>query len=349
MPRPHILLFEFVFSCLLLTAWAAAQPLPNMVRYYDEVGMRHLVVQGGGSTKVTVEMRWAGNPGSSGVWMGNGERHDGSLLFAATVDEGQERGAFFVAKGEAKLEVSFRPKQKMPQDPGILGTYKHVSEEKYGQLMKKEFQAADSRLSAALKDASRTWPAQDKAMILDWKSGWPRLRENWMALAYQNPAPPQPKSSVLLPSTAPEGATKDAAYWLKLAQATAIGYFFMQQPPPVKSEGGWEGEYDDGFGGHASLRRAKDGKLRVSLSCTRYGEMQGMDVAGAIPAEALKAKNGELMAEGVFKEDEPSRETRASLRRKGGFLWIETKITPPLPARSAWFDGIYRWSPVPVE
>ncbi|MFO1482586.1 MAG: hypothetical protein U1F71_04395 [Verrucomicrobiaceae bacterium] len=328
----------------------AATPV-TITHYFDETSQRHLTVQNVTATKVIVSLRWAADPGAAGMWTGNGERRDNQLVFAATVDEGQDRGAFFVAKGEGKLEVAFRPNQKMPQDPGILGTYKHVSDEKYAQLMKKEFQAAEDRLAGTWKNASRTWPVEDKAMVTDWKSRWLGLRDRWMALAYQPPGPPKLAPGVLMPLPSKDATTKekDASYWLKLAQATAMGYSFMQQPPDMKSKGEWNGEFDDGFGGHVSLRLAKDGKLRVSLSCTRYGELQGMDVSGAIPAEVLKTKGDESTAESVFKEEDPARETHVTLRRKGGFLWLETKISPPLPAKSAWFDGIYRWSPVPTE
>lgn len=340
---------KFVLLLVSLAGDVLAAAPVTTTRYFDEAGQRHLTVQNVTATKVIVSVRWAADAGATGVWTGNGERRDNALVFAATVEEDQDRGAFFVAKGEGKLEVTFRPNQRMPQDPGILGTYKHVSDEKYAQLMKKEFQAAEDRLAGTWKNASHAWLAEDKAMVADWKSRWLGLRDRWMALAYQPPEPPKPKPGDLMPLMPKDAVAKDANYWLKLAQATAMGYSFMQQPPDMKSKGDWDGEYDDGFGGHVSLRRAKDGKLRVSLSCTRYGELQGMDVSGAIPAEALKTKGGESTAEGVFKEEDPARETRVTLRRKGGFLWLETKINPPLPAKSAWFDGIYRWSPVPAE
>jgi hypothetical protein len=37
------------------------------------------------------------------------------------------------------------------------------------------------------------------------------------------------------------------------------------------------------------------------------------------------------------------------LKRKGGFLWVETKRKATPPGSLSWFDGIYRWSPVPKE
>lgn len=143
---PAFFLPAFSLCCALSAGFALAAPPVGIAHYFDEATQRHLTVHPIGGDKVQVLLRWAADPGSARIWTGDGERHDGQLLFVATVEEGQGRGAFFVAKGESRLEVSFRPKQKSPYDPGLLGVYKHVSEEKYAQLMKKEFQAAEGRL-----------------------------------------------------------------------------------------------------------------------------------------------------------------------------------------------------------
>jgi hypothetical protein len=351
--NPHLLASRWMLLLLSGTALSqifAAEPSPT-VHYFDEVGFRHLSLKPVSGNHLEVSVRWAADPGSMSSWTGQGDRRENQIVFAAVVEEGQDRGAFFIAKGgESKMEVSFRPGQKMPPDPGILGVYRHVSDEKLTQLMKKEFQAAEDRLAATLKASRSTWPGSDKAVAGDWKSRWPVLRERWMKIAYQAPEPAKPKPGPLMPAPAKDAALpeKDANYWLKLAQATALGYSFMQQPPDMKSDGGWDGEYDDGFGGHASLRRSKDGKLRVTLSCTRGGELQGADLSGTIPAEAVKETKGEATAESVFTEQEGTKQTNVSLRRKGGFLWLEVQSKQPQNT-AAWLDGIYRWSPMPVE
>ncbi|MDB6003230.1 MAG: hypothetical protein JWR15_217, partial [Prosthecobacter sp.] len=183
---------------------------------------------------------------------------------------------------------------------------------------------------------------------------WPGLLSRWMKIAYQPPEPATVKPAQPFPSAkdafTPE---KDAAYWLKLAQATALAYGFAQQMPDPKNGGAWDGEYDDGFGGHVSIRLAKDGKMRVNLTCTRVNENQGSDLAGQIPAEAVKSKkDGESTAEAVFVETEvpeAAKDVSISLKRKGGFLWVETKRKASPPGSLVWFDGIYRWSPVPAE
>lgn len=118
-------------------AWAA--DASTVTHFYDETGMRHLSLQPLTGGQVEVRVRWASSPGASGVWLGQGTRKEGQLVFAAVVEEGQDRGTYFIAKGESKLEIQFRPNQKMPQDPGILGVYRHVSDEKRLQLARKEF------------------------------------------------------------------------------------------------------------------------------------------------------------------------------------------------------------------
>lgn len=131
-----------------------------------------------------------------------------------------------------------------------------------------------------------------------------------------------------------------------------MAYRFIQQPPDPVGKGQWEGDYDDGFGGRVSIRLAQDGRLRVNLSCTRGNEFQGGDIAGAIPVAEVREKGGESSAGAIFRQadvPEDVRDVQVTLRRKGGFLWVETMRKVPLPTSRAWFDGIYRWMPVPQE
>ena len=333
---------------------ACGRGAETVAHYYDEESMRFLTLRNTSATGVEVILRPASEPGSTGIWTGQGNRKDNVVTFAAVVEEGQDRGTYFIAKGgESKMEVLFKPGQKMPQDVGILGIYRRVSDEKRLQLARKEFQAADERLHAALKEAAHNWSGADKAVPADWKARWPGLLGRWMKIAYQPPEQPkQVKPAQPFPA-GKDAATpeKDAQYWLKLAQSTAMAYGFIQQPPVLMSSS-WDGEYDDGFGGHVSLRRAKDGKLRVNLTCTRVNENQGADLAGQISPDSVKTKNDESTASAVFIEgDVPddAKEISITLKRKGGFLWLETKRKATPPGSLSWFDGIYRWSPMPKE
>ncbi len=353
-PRP---LLQVVFLVILASApslWSAA---PEPSHYHDDVGQRYLMVTPTGGARVELRVRWAADPGGMGTWLGQGTRSETQIVFSAVVAEDQDRGAFFITKGgESKLEILFRPGQRTPQDPGILGTYRRISEEKRLQLAKKEFQAADDRLQATLKTASRSWPTTDRQVASDWRSRWPALQERWMKIAWQPPATPaesKPASSQPLSSVkAAPAFEKDAEWWLKRAGATALGYGFVQQMPDLTGKGEWQGDFDDGFGGRVIIRRAQDGTLRVSLFCTRGNEFQGGDMEGAIPPESVKEKGDEFTAEAVFRQadvPEAARDVQVSLKRKGGFLWVETRRKAAVPGSMAWFDGIYRWMPVPQE
>src|SRR5437879_3788553 len=72
-----------------LSSWAADAFEGG--HYFDEVGMRHLMLEkaGFGSTRVT--MRSAAAPGASGLWTGMGQRKDKQLVFAQEVGEGENR------------------------------------------------------------------------------------------------------------------------------------------------------------------------------------------------------------------------------------------------------------------
>jgi hypothetical protein len=351
--RPHSCQNAILVLLLLSACLCGAAPLP-VAHYFDEESLRHLTLRHTSATGVEVSVRWSTDPGSTTAWTGQGMRKDNVIIFAAVVEEGQDRGTYYIAKGgESKMEILYKPGQKMPQDAGILGIYRRVSDEKRLQLARKESQAAEERLHTALKEASHSWSGMDKAMPADWKVRWPGLLTRWMKISYQPPEPAKVKPAQPFPSSkdvfTPE---KDVQYWLKLAQATALAYGFIQQMPDLKSAGAWDGEYDDGFGGHVSIRRAKDGKLRVNLTCTRVNENQGSDLAGQIPAESVKEKEGESTASVTFMEadvPEAAREIRITLRRKGGFLWVETQRKTAPPGSFSWFDGIYRWSPMPNE
>ncbi|WP_395750777.1 hypothetical protein [Prosthecobacter sp.] len=327
-----------------------AEPLP-VAHYYDEESMRFLTLRNTSATGVEVLMRFASEPGSTATWLGQGIRKDNVVSFAAVVEEGQDRGTYFIAKGgESKMEVLFKPGQKMPQDAGLLGIYRRVSDEKRLQLAKREFQTGEDRLNAALKEAAHNWPGADKPVPADWKSRWPAMVSRWMKIAYQPPEAPKVKQPFPAAKDTPN-PEKDVQYWLKLAQVTSMGCSFAQQMPSLKG-GDWDGEYDDNLGGHVSIRRMKDGRLNVTLSCTRVNENQGGDLSGRIPPDSVKKKDGESTASAVFNEGdvpEDAKEVNVTLKRKGGFLWVDIKRKATPPGSLSWYDGIYRWSEPPKE
>lgn len=328
---------------------------PSETHYFDEATQRHATVANGDFGKVTLVFRFIGTPGTSSRWMGDGTRKEKEITFAQTVGEDQERGTFFIAKGgESKLEVEFKPGQRTPQDAGINGTYRHITDEKRLSLAKKESALAEDALTLAFRTAPKSWPSEDKPVAAAWKSRWPDLRNRWMGLVFKPtaaPAPVSPKTGAK--NGGANGQIESADYWIALSETTGMALGFLGQPLDKLIPPGWDGEYDDGFGGHASLRLGRDGILRFTLSCTRgSGEGQTGELIGRIPSTALKQeKNGDLTASYQHKDTElkpEEQQAAVTLRKTGHFLFVETQYAQRYCGR-AWFDGIYRWGPVPTE
>lgn len=341
---------------------AAQAAGPTITHYFDEASSRHATLTEGDFGKITIVFRFTGGPGSYGRWYGNGTRKEKVITFAQTVGEDQERGTSFIAKAsESKLEVAFEPGQRMPVDAGINGTFRHITEEKRLSMAKKETGLAEDALAQALKTVPRTWPNEDRPVAPEWKARWPDLRNRWMDLVYKAPSPPTSPGAKSAPGKAlPLGAKAETAgapvptadYWTALAETNGMGLAFINQPLD-KLIPNWDGEYDDGFGGHVSLRLGTDGFLRFTLSCTRgSGDGQTGELIGRIPASAVtKEKNGDLNANYTHKDaalKPEDQQATVKLRKQGHFLTVETQYAERYYGR-AWFNGIYRWSPVPKE
>ncbi|MDZ4287412.1 MAG: hypothetical protein U0984_05615 [Prosthecobacter sp.] len=348
----------FVAAMMLVAASGGAEVAPvQETNYYDETGMRHLRLKQAGFGSTEVEVRFAADPGGAGRWLGIGQRKDKDLIFARVAGEGEDRGTYFIASvSESKVEIRYKPDQKEPQDPGILGTYRRATEGKRQQLAKKEFQAANDRLVTALKTGAKTRSGKERAAISQWKDQWPMMRQRWMDISYAvtpkpaakdaKPAPSQPPGT----AAAPAEAEKGADYWFKLAEATAKGYYFVETMPDPKTGTDWDGEYDDFSGGHVSLRRTKDGRLRMSLSFSRAEDTQTGALEVTAPAEKLtKSKEGDLMADFTYtgmNEETKGPTAQIHLKKLGRYLEVKTDGAEKYAARG-WFDGIYRGGPVP--
>ncbi len=339
------MLLLFLTSLVLCSALSAQES----VHYYDEATMRYITLKKAefGNTEIT--FRFASDPGSAGTWVGNGLRKDKVLQFSRIVGEGEDRGTFFIADiSESKVKISFKPGQREPMDAGINGEYRHASDTKYLQLAKKEFQAANDRLMDNLKTATKMWQAGDRPALSLWKEQWPALRQRWMD-ASLGKAPVAAETKGKSPT---DTADKPAEYWLYLAQVTSQGYYFINTMPDPKTGLGWDGEYDDLGGGHASLRLSKDGKLRLSLSSQRINapEAGTLDTT-APPDKIVTAKNGDLTAEFTVTDPEvtdPTKLAHIRLKKIGRYLQVTTEQAQRSAGRG-WFDGIYRGAPAPAE
>ncbi|MCX6853874.1 MAG: hypothetical protein NTV80_03100 [Verrucomicrobia bacterium] len=342
--KTTIFLWGCCFWHLSLCLLSAAEP--TLLRFYDETTMRHLSLAQEGFGRTTVTVRAASDPGNSGTWVGNGDRKDKTLLFSRIVGEGEDRGTVFLAEiSESKVKIDYKPGQREPMDATINGEYRRTSEAKFLQLAKKEFQAANDRLVKSLKAATKIWQASDRPALLLWKEQWPALRERWISAAL-----PQAPATAGSKPAAPASTEKPAEHWLYLAQATTQAFYFLSYLPDPKTGLGWDGEYDDLGGGHASVRLSKDGKLRLSLSSIRPNETEARTLdATAQPDKVMTAKNGELTAEFTVTDPEakdPIKLPRIRLKKIGRYLQVETEQAQGNAGRG-WFDGIYRGSPVP--
>lgn len=323
-----------VLSLVLAARLAhTAEPPAAEGSYFDESTLRHLTITRGefGSLRLTV--RFASDPGSEARWEGQGRPQDKQLIFAPLVGEDQTPGVYFAARlSETKLEVGFKPGQREPQDMGINGSYRRVSETKLLQLARKEADAAADRLAAAWKNTAKQRPSIERAAFADWKRQWPELQTRWLTLA--------------TPVTG-----KPAEIEFAKAHALARAYAFVETLPDPAASEGWEGEYDDFGGGHASLRFGRDGSLRLNLNCFRLSENAAGELSAVAAPETLgKTADGSLTAVlSVSRQADAPAHLPAKIRliKLGRYLRVETEPNPKEGSR-AWFDGLYRGHPVPA-
>jgi hypothetical protein len=345
---------------LLASATGLPQSAPESApaHFFDEDTGRHLTITPGEGAKVAVTVRFPGGPGLYSRWFGEGTRQERDLHFSRVIGPEEPRGSLFTARTSAsRVEVGFKPDQAQPADEGINGTYRRLSDDKRLSMARKDFKAAEDALEAALK---KWGPAKDPNLV-EWKRRWPDLRARWTAILFPPakaapaaPATPAPRIG-FAPAAAPDGE-KQAEYWIAQAESTGQAIGFVEAPPPpdpIPANG--SGDYQDGFGGSASLRMRPDGAGRLGLGCQRGpDEGMGSNLSVEIPATAIvpdKAKAGDWTAVIDFPDPElPAGETpaRFRLRKSGPCLWIDAENARRYTGK-AWFDGVYRWGPVPVE
>ncbi len=340
---------------LLSNARVIALDAVPSAHFFDESTSRYVTLDFNDFMKVKITFRFTGSPGASSRWYGDGEKKEKEIIFAQTVGEEQERGTYFVANGgESKLVIGFKTGQATPQDAGINGVYRHITEEKRFSLAKKEFDAADDHLNTLFKSASKGWVSEDKPVLAEWRNRWPALRDRWMKLVYVPPVPvavtpkaPGTGGNKAVESNSPE---KQADHWIALVETTGLAINFFNQPYDKLISPGWDGDYDDGFGGHVSLKLQQSGKLRINLNFSRANEGQTGELGGEIQPQNMKSgKDKELSATFIHADPEVKEEAqqaKVKIRRLGHFLMVETEKTEGYASRG-WFDGIYRWMPPP--
>lgn len=317
----------------------AEAPTAAISHYLDEESGRMVTIREMEPPAVSFEIRFPSDPGYPYVWMGKGTREDNRIVFTRIVGEDESPGSKFGAKTGSRLEIVFAPDQLSPVDEGFLGEYRRLSEERRFSLAMKELKRAED----ALESAQRKWGKAKDPALVEWNRHWPDLRARWAVRnqlkAVVDPVAPPPDS--------------DAVYRRVETTGQAIGFFNQEIPPgPIPPDG--TGNYDDGFGGGATVRARSDGSFRIGFGWQRGDlEAMGSDFSFDLPAALVKRErsSNDWTAEYVHQDAEApagSPQARIRLHKIGRFLQVEaldaSKLTGP-----GWVDGIYRWGPIPVE
>ncbi len=345
-----------------LTPSQASTPPLGRWEYHDEKSGRQVSVRETAPGMITVVIfgssggyvfRWEGSGSRSAVAPSdNGKKSKiGALLsFSQVVGEGGERGTLFTGNESAngsKLEIRFAEGERDPYDPGINGTYEQISTDKALALAKKQVKTASVALEQTLSTVPRNWPGTNRRAAGVWEDRWPGLRSDWVQLVF-------PAAGFVAPADG-KWLEPHLDYWIAQLEATGLGWGLIAystfEQPAVE---GWDGEYDDGYGGHVSLRGGAGGAVTFNLTCSRgrVDAPQSADLPGRIPSEAQGKEGGGVLT-AVYTHDgtglpEGAPSPMIRFRKYSHFLVVETEHAQPYTG-TAWFGGVYRWYPVPAE
>lgn len=346
--------FRVVILLIVLSARAGSAAPP--MTFMDEAGSRFITIETTEGGRVDVSLRTVAGPGAYGRWSGRGEQKSKGIEFSQAVDNPAAAGPVYVATGgQARLTVKLKPGQPGVQDAGLSGVYRHVSDEKIASLAKRDEAAADKNLDEAIRMASRKALAEDKPAYVEWKRLWPGLRDQLVALLTSRGAgPSRPTPAV---KAVPGQATalppeKQAAYWMQRAETTAAAINFISAGVPLGVKSGWDGNYDDGFGGSIEIVAVSNGDARFILKTSRGPDGAVGSIEGRMPAKTMStAKDG--TSKGVFTDRNPElkqgeQQILLHFRRIGHFLVIESQHAERYTGKG-WFDGVYLKRPPPKQ
>lgn len=317
--------------------------------YVNDTGTRFLTVERKDFGKLLFTVRSSWSPGSYGTWNGEGRQSDKGIVFSKVVEDGEEKGLEYLASiSQSKVTVKIKAVKGKPQEGELVGVYHCVSDEKITALARKDSEASEKKMDEALKVAAKNAAVADKPAFVEWKRRWPDLR---MKLASRKVKTDMnaPNHAVItkpqLGQSKPAHAEKTTAHWMTLAEASAAGMAFIGQKLPPGVAAGWDGEYDDGFGGSLTLKLQKSGELEFSFRCTREADSEEVYYAGSCPANIVKEMDGGKEATAEFhdkNEDvkDSAQKTHVQFRRLGRAVLVEIEYPRSFMNR-AWVDGIY--------
>ncbi len=128
----------------------------------------------------------------------------------------------------------------------------------------KELKAANQ----SLETAQRKWGKAKDPALVEWNRRWPTLRARWAVRNQLN--------ATIDPAAPPKDS--DAAYLLVETTGRRSAFSTRIARRPVPPDG--SGNYDDGFGGGATLRVRSDGSFRVGFGWQR-GDLEAMAAISA--------------------------------------------------------------------
>ena len=325
---------------------SALAAVPEPVWFHDGVH-RYLKLSLEDFGKVHIEVRTVGQPGEASHWMADGEKVDKDVLFARSVGDDEARGTFYIGTGgDGNFKVKLKPgqdKEKAP-DEGIVGLYHRINDDRRLYLAKRETEAADKRLAEVEKMAAKNWPVIDKPVLEEVKTRWPSVRDRLLALR-EKPRPVDAKPRIALgdPNDVPPEKKPDRWFAADELTGTELGFLNTTLDPKIKD--GWDGDYNDGFGGSINLALEKDGShLRFTLNCSRYNDEQ----TGLMSGTATLVKDSTGMVADFTDQNpevkESADQARVKLHRIGHYLVVDAVKVGKYTFRG-WFDGVYRKQP----
>jgi len=279
-----------LIGCVSLATGVAAEP-----SWFFDGTHRYMRLSLEDFGKVHLQIRTVGAPGSASQWLADGGRVENEIVFARSVGDNEPRGTFYVASAsEASVRVKVKPGQEKEKvDEGVVGVYHHITEERRLALARKEAEGAEKRLRDAERPTAKKWGVLEKPALTEWTARWPGLRERLLALRDRyriNQMLTQKTAKPALGEPAETPPEKQPDHWFLASEIAGAGLAFLTTPLDAKTADGWDGIYNDGFGGTADLTLSKDGtKVRFTLNYTRGTDEQ----AGLLAGDAILGKGAE--------------------------------------------------------
>ena len=310
--------------------------------FLEAAGTRILTIESQSEGKFSVSIFNLGSGGAYSRTVAIGELEDKGLVFGLRNEEGDAGPKYLATASQTKLTVKIKPGQPGAADGGFSGNYSRMTEEKFSNVMKKDYEFTEKKLETAVRDLAKRLKPDDKPGLAEWKKRWPEIRDRVVSgkvKAAQPATASKPGFSTAV------SQQKPASYWMGQAEALNGAINFVMNGVPLGLPPGWEGRYEDGFGGFVDLETRKSGDLVIELNSQRGDSMNGK-YDGRVPAKGIKPGRDGKEDTADFLDTNPDATKdgapamHVKLHRIGNFLVVETTEAQRY-AGKGWFDGVY--------